>query len=171
MCVFISCGFQNRILQTGWFKVTEIQSHGSKNSKSEIAVLAGPCSLKALGKESSFVSGCQPSLAFLGLQVHQMLYSSFSFHLHMTISLAWWCVSIFLSSYKNMSHAGFRAHSNPVFCLNLVTSTRNLFTNQVAFTGTGGYDLDRSFQENTVQSCISLHPLYISPLIQAFNFS
>lgn len=86
LCMFISQGYYIKLSQSRKLK-TNLFSHGSRGQKSEVIVLAGPCSLghKALGKDPSFTL---PSfwhlLAIFGLW---QCNSSLRFHLHMALPI------------------------------------------------------------------------------------
>lgn len=43
----VSCGCQQKLAQTWWHKTKEIHAHSSGGQKSEIKVLAGPCSIQS----------------------------------------------------------------------------------------------------------------------------
>ena len=93
--------------------------------------------------------------ALLDLQLHLVMHTSNAcFCLHRTILPLCISVSKFFFLVKR-TVIGFRAHSNPGWPpLNLIISTNSLFSDEVTYKGTRGYDLNRTFEET------KFHPLH-----------
>ena len=129
--------FQARILEwvaisfsTEWFYITDIYSPtvleaGSLKSRCQQATLP----TKALGKYPSWFLNSRWLSAFLGLWCIFPV-SVFTWHSPLCV-----CAQS-VSSYKDTSHIGFTVYPNSVWPhLNLITSAKTLFPNDITFTG------------------------------------